>query len=325
MTSKVINFRGAKEAPKANRAEMKTLIFSVNEMGAWRIPPFQRPLTVNAKVRALSEEIREEGGIIPGVITFGSLKGQESIIYIVDGQHRLEAFRLTGLPEFLADVRHVTFETMADMAEEFVNLQSSLVKMRPDDILRGLESSVKFLADIRKACPFVGYDQIRRGTAASPVVGMSMLLRGWLSAYKDTPATSHVISTRHLAEVLDQDKVQDLIQFAITAEAAWGRDPEYYRLWSTLNMTLCMWIWRRMVKDQDRSSLSRHTRLNIKQFKTALMGLSAKSDYLDWLQGRQLSDRDRGPAYTRIKKIMGAALTTEVKGKVVFPSTAWTS
>jgi len=38
----------------------------------------------------------------------------------------------------------------------------------------------------------------------------------------------------------------------------------------------------------------------------ASMALSADAHYLDWLQGHQLNDRDRGTGYTRIKDIWGA-------------------
>jgi hypothetical protein len=38
----------------------------------WKLPAFQRPLRVNAKVLALVEEIRTEGGVIPGILTLGA-------------------------------------------------------------------------------------------------------------------------------------------------------------------------------------------------------------------------------------------------------------
>jgi hypothetical protein len=50
--------------------------------------------------------------------------------------------------------------------------------------------------------------------------------------------------------------------------------------------------------------------------------LSADSHYLDWLQGRH---RDRGPAYSRIKKILTARLSEEMHGKVQLPHPAWAS
>lgn len=320
----IIPFKPAKEAPKSHRSAMETLIFTAEQIGNWRIPPFQRPVSINAKVRAMAEEVKLNGGVINGVITLGTVKGEHAT-YIVDGQHRLEGYRISGLPEFIADVRFVTFNTMAEMAEEFVILNSSLVKMRPDDILRGLEYSIKALQTIRKECPFVGYDQIRRGTT-SPILGMSLLLRSWSGAHKETPVSSQQQTAASIAESMDTDNVENLIQFLTTVHAAWGRDPEYARLWSGINLGLCMWLWLRLVKDLERTGVKRYVKLNIKQFRAAMMGLSADSQYLDWLQGRSMGDRDRNPCYVRIKKIMLARLRSEAPGmKIKFPQPAWAS
>lgn len=316
----VLPFKSGREPPRNAKSAMETKIFTLGEIGAWRIPPFQRPVRTNEKVRALTEEIRVDGGVIPGIITLGTVKTEEAI-YIVDGQHRLEAFRNSGLPEFLADVRFIRFETMAEMAEEFVRLNSSLVRMRPDDVLRGLEASVKALSKIRRECKFVGYDQIRRGTT-SPILGMSMLLRVWHGSQPETPVNGGM-SAVHIAETISDDSVEELIQFLTVAHSSWGRDAEYARLWSSLNLGLCMWCWRRLVKDPDRTGNKRYIHLNIRQFANCLMALSSDSHYLDWLQGRQISDRDRGPAYGRIKKIWTARLRNDVRSKIAFPQPAW--
>lgn len=320
----VIPFRVAREAPKAERSAMETLIFTVEQMGQWKVPAFQRPISINQKVLALAEDIKRDGGAIQGVITLGTIKGSD-FTYIVDGQHRLEAFRISGLPEFIGDVRHIKFDSMAEMADEFVRLNTALVRMRPDDILRGLESSVKSLQRIRKECVFVGYDQIRRGTT-SPIVGMSALLRCWRGSAKETPGTGGALSTpAMIAQALGDEETDDLIVFLKIAEAAWGRDAEYARLWGSLNLTLCMWLWRRLVRGHDRTSVKRHLSLNFKQFRNCLMGLSADGTYLEFLQGRQINDRDRNPAYQRIKRIWGARLSSEFRGRIQFPAAAWVS
>src|SRR3977135_3009775 len=161
-----VTMRGAREAPKAVRSTMETLIISIDEVEKLKLPPFQRPLRVNEKVRAAAEEMKKEESI-SGVITLGKL-AKEASTYIVDGQHRLEVFQLSGLNEALCDVRVCHFDTMAEMADEFVRLNSALVRMRPDDVLRGLESTSPALKQLRADCNFVGYDQIRRGGACSP-------------------------------------------------------------------------------------------------------------------------------------------------------------
>ncbi len=320
----VVSISGAREAPKAVQSRMETLIITLTMAHAWKIPPFQRPLRINEKVRTVTEQIKKSE-TIEGVLTLGKLKGDPSL-YIVDGQHRIEAFKLSELTEAIADVRICMFDTMGEMADEFVRLNTSLVKMRPDDILRGLESSVPALLQIRKSCEFVGYDNIRR-SGTGPIVSMSALMRCWSAAGYETPASSNSgVSAAQLVQNLDQSSLQNLIVFLATAHAAWGRDPEYYRLWGNLNLALCMWLWNKLVIDRDRYGTKKYAILNVTDFKRCLMSVSAEGDYLAWLPSRQLSDRDRSPCYTRLKAIFVRRLSEESKGKkIIFPAPAWAS
>lgn len=320
----VISITGAREAPKSEQSRMDTLIITPEMVGAWRMPPFQRPLRVNDKVRAVTEHIKNTE-VVEGVLTLGRLKG-DSALYVVDGQHRTEAFKLSELQEAIADVRVVPFDSMADMAEEFVRLNTSLVKMRPDDILRGLEATVPALKAIRKSCEFVGYDQVRRGRSG-PVVSMSALIRCWMAASYETPASSSSgLSAAAMAQSLDQGSVQNMIAFLATAHAAWGRDPEYYRLWGNINLALCMWLWNKLVMDRDRFGNKRYVVLSVTEFKRCLMSVSAEGDYLAWLVGRNLSDRDRSPCYAKLKSIFARRLAQDANGKrPALPSPAWAS
>jgi hypothetical protein len=320
----VINISGAKEAPKSQQSRMETIIVNQAMVTNWKIPAFQRPLRVNDKVRIVAEQLKKSE-TIEGVLTLGKLRNDPAH-YIVDGQHRIEAFKLSEVEEAIADVRVIIFDTMSDMADEFVRLNSNLVKMRPDDILRGLESSTPSLKQIRKSCEFVGYDQIRRGKSG-PIVSMSALLRCWSASTFETPASSNSgLSAGSLAQSLDQTGVQNMIAFLATAHAAWGRDPEYYRLWGNLNLSLCMWLWNRLVIDRDRFGNKRYAVLTPTEFKKCLMSLSADGDYLTWLPGRNLNDRDRSPCFGRIKSIFTRRLGDENGGKrPSLPSPAWAS
>ena len=76
-------------AERTTRTKVDTIEFSVDEAKGWALPPFQRPLQVNAKVLVIAEGIKEDGGVVPGILTFGMLGGKK---YLVDGQHRREAF-----------------------------------------------------------------------------------------------------------------------------------------------------------------------------------------------------------------------------------------
>ncbi len=53
------------------------------------------------------------------------------------------------------------------------------------------------------------------------------------------------------------------------------------------------------------------------------MALSADANYLDWLPGRLLNDRDRSPALQRIKTVFARRLSDTVTGKFNMPQPAW--
>jgi len=299
----------------------ETKIFTSDDISEWRLPPFQRTLRVNDKVRELANTIKNDGGIIPGVMTLGTLK-DSSVVYVVDGQHRLEAFRLSGLAECLTDVRFMHFDAMSEMAEEFVNLNSRLVSWKPDDILRGLEPSTPILQKLRKECPFVGYSQFRRNPD-SPIISASLAVRLWAGTLPETPAATGPTAARTV-ESMTMESMNELIEFLNICEAAWGRDAQYSRLWSSLTLGLCMWLWRRTVRDAHRTSIKRWIKLDRREFSICLMSLSADSTYLDWLQGRQLNDRDRAPGYKRIKKLFAARLQNDgFKNTIRFPQPQW--
>lgn len=321
----VVHIKGSKEAPKAQRSSMETIIVSVEQVNQWRVPPFQRPIRVNAKVGAMADEIKRDGVSLPGVITLGKLS-RDSTLYVVDGQHRLEAFRISGLQEVIVDVRIIQFDNMGEMADEFVGLNSKLVNMRPDDILRGLEPTLPQLQRIREECEFVGYDNIRRNATGSPVVGMSSIIRCWTSSAAETPSGNMVGGRSIVGAASDMDEASTghMIKFLQLARIAWGRDPEYFRLWSNLNLTICMWLWRRLVLDKERG-VKRAIVLSEAQFKQCLMSVSADPNYVDWLHRRVLSDRDRGPAYAKLRTIFSRRLISEGVVRPMLPSPAWVS
>lgn len=311
--SNVIKMRGAQ---KQTQTRVDTIIVTLEVLATWRVPPFQRPVRVNAKVLELVETLKAEEGVFPGILTIGVFQNES---YIVDGQHRVEAFKLSELKEGFTDVRYRYYESMTEMAEDFVRLNSQLVKMRPDDILRGLEGTSQALRHIRKECPFVGYDQIRRGTKA-PILSASMVLRSWMAASKTTPQGSGVSAVDHLRS-LTLEEAQHCVEFLCLAEKAWGRDPEYARLWGMLNTCICMWIYRRTVLT---AWSPRVPKLSKDIFRKCLIALST-TNYLEWLVGRNLTERDRSPCYSRIKTIFVRTIEQELGIKTRFPQPEWSS
>lgn len=319
MTAKLVALPGLKNAPRsAPKSRMDTMLITPDSVAKWRCPPFQRPLKTNRKVLELSEKLKTDGGIIPGIVTLGILDSQW---YIVDGQHRMEAFRLADIKEGLVDVRIVEFETMTEMAEEFAQLNDSLVRLLPDDKLRALESALEPLQLIRKASKFVGYGNLRRG-GGSVLVSMSAVLRLWAASSKEVPQSSNT-NVVELAKEMSVEDAAALSEFLNTCYAAWGSDPEHSRLWGGLNMTILAWIWRRTVTGQ---YSSKTTKITKGQFLSCCMSLSASQQYLDWLVGRNgTRDRDRSPCYGRIRQIIQHRLTQDGLKKFYFPSPLWAS
>lgn len=307
---------------RKTRTTVDTIMVTPELLDTWKAPPFQRPVRENDKVRALAEQLKTDGGVWPGIVTLGVLEGKT---YIIDGQHRKASFLLSGLNEGYTDIRVHHFTDMAEMGEEFVNLNSQLVKMRPDDILRGLEGSIPELGRIREKCPFVSYEQLRRNVKA-PLLSMGATIRAWRNSMGEVPGWSSSVGVTSLARGLKDSQVDDLIEFLAIAERGFGRDPEFYRLWGALNMTLCMWIYRRTVMPQLASGPKRATKLSKDQFCRCLMSLSAHGHYMDWLVGRLMNDRDRSPAYSHIRDIFSRRLRDDMPGtKIAMPQPSWAS
>jgi len=321
----VVEIRGAQAAPRSERSSMETLIITPEMVDRWQLPPFQRPLKVNPKVQKIAIEMKTSE-VVPGIITLGRLKSSTAL-YLVDGQHRMQAFRLSELKEAIVDIRVVTFDSMAEMAEEFVELNSAIVKMQPDDILRGLESVSKTLRKIRAECGWVGYSNVRRNktSKSGPILSMSLLIRCWTGSSTDTPSGSmsgRTASTVVTAMDDDTETTSHLIRFLHMAFEAWGRDDEYRRLWGGLNLTMSMWLYRRLVLDKVRG-VRRYVVLNDSQFKQCLMSQSADKLYLDWLQGRNMSERDRNPCYIHNRRIFAKRLIAEGTTKALMPTPSW--
>lgn len=308
------------DAERATKTTLDTIEITGRLVGSWKSPPFQRTLTINQKVKHLIEEVRRDG-VIPGVLTLGIL---DDVVYVVDGQHRLNACLQADLPVAYADVRWHYFDSMAAMAAEYVRINTPLVRLRPDDVLKGLEQSNVYLKRIRSKCPYIGYDVVRR-TQHSPVLSMSTFLRVWFGTRAESPVLWG--SALMVAEQLDDQETDAAIEFIQTCFEAWHRDVEYSKLYGSLNLILCGWLWRNVVKatqPKQKKGISRCDKMTIDQFKRGMMSLSAASDYLEWLVGRRISDHDRAPAYGRMKSILVNRYLQDQKSKLRLPQPAWT-
>ncbi len=337
MASNIIRITGAREvsqrAPRTVRREMDTLVVSPAVVEKWRKPTFQRDLRVTRKVREVAGVIRREG-VIPGIVTLGVMQGDT---YLIDGQHRIEGLRMACdrdfrvddddgqdvpfIKEAYADVRIGYYESMADMGEEFVEINSALVRMKNDDILRGLEGLNPHLAAIRRKCPFIGYDRVRTGDGRV-LISMATSIRVWFGSVGNVPNPGP--SSTDAANMLDSDNVTMLTDFMSVCFESWGRGKENFRLWTSVNLGILMWLWRRAVLGEGANAATRTTPIGRPDFGRCLMALSANQRYVDWLVGRSLKDRDRSPCYARIRDIFATRLTELGQKKPRFPQDDWT-
>ena len=300
---------------KETHSRNDTIQLSHGSVDQWKAPPFQRPLKVNAKVAALAVELKANGGVIPGTITLGILDKQT---FLLDGQHRIHAWKMSELETGYADVKYLYCETVGEMAEEFYKSNSRLVNMRPDDYLKAMEESNDHMKYIRRRCPYVGYDFLRRGSA-SPILSMSSVLRCWAISAPETPGGGGTAAVA-LADGLTQNDAEHIVTILNLCHGAWGRDSEYSKLWGALNLTLVMWMYRRMVVVRYSPNT---VQVSKDQFGKCLMSLSASTDYLDWLVGRNLGERDRSPAFRRIKEAFAKRLEVDMEYKQRLPAPEW--
>jgi hypothetical protein len=305
----------ATDAERGTRTTLDAAVVTPSVVKSWKAPPFQRPLKENSpKLADVAQEIRATE-IIPGVITLGVI-GKE--LWLIDGQHRVHAFLSSERDEAFVDLRYAHFSDMAEMSKEFKKLNGKIANMTPDDLLRAEEQSNAVLRRVRRECPFVGYGQVRRNPKA-PVLSMSALLRCWFGTAPEVPSLGG-LTANEVVERLTEAEAQMLIDFAKVAFNAWGSDIQHAKLWTNLNLAVCMWLYRRLVIHPYSSSTKRLTK---ELFTKCMMSVAADGTYSDWLVGRMLRERDRSPAYSRVKGIFARRLEAETGEKPRLPSPEW--
>jgi hypothetical protein len=298
--------------------QMETKLLTLAEMDGWALPPFQREEVQTKRVIEFAEGLKQNGGTIGGVIHLGRLPNDDAT-YLVDGQQRRNACHLSGRDEFIADVCEKLYDSMIEMAAEFQNLNSRLVPLKPDDLLRACEVTHKAMQQLRSNCPFVGYGFIRRADH-SPVLSMSAALKSWFGSGYGTPQNPG--QAINLLDQFTDTQCQLLTVFLLAAYTAWGNDKQAARLWSNPNLTMCMYLYRKLMLEQS----NRRAAVPADMFRKCLMSVAANSNYYDWLQGRHLHERDRSPCYKRLRTIFAERLTQEYGGKLYrMPSPDWVS
>jgi hypothetical protein len=299
---------------KTKPLTMETIEVTPEMVETWQAPVFLREVTENRRVWELAQTMRSNGGVWPGVVTLGIWDGQT---FIIDGQHRRRSFGLSRLPVGYVAVRYMYGASMTEMARESVQLNSMLNYMRSNERLRGLEEAIPALGQIRQICPFVAYDAVRRGTG-SPAISLALVIRAWSGSDPNRPRSGG--AAVNAARAMTAADTVRLTDFLTLAESAFGRGKESRGLWGALNLTLCMWLYRRLVLYPYSAKTAW---LSADLFRQCLISLSADSEYPDWLVGRHLNTSHLALAYRRIKEAFILRLGMEPGKKAVLPKPTW--
>ena len=127
-----------------------------------------------------------------------------------------------------------------------------------------------------------------------------------------------------MASEISLDDARSLSDFLNSALRAWGREFENSRLWGGLNLTLSMWLYRLLVLAPTASrGQKRFVHMTPAQFEKCLLALASASQYVDWLWGRQMGERDRAPAYRRIREAFASRMAADGLSKIKLPAPSW--
>lgn len=327
-----------KGTDKDDISTMKTMLIEPDRLAEWKRPIFQRPFVKTKRVEEIvgamqleaAKDPREACAIIEGVVTLG-IVGKDT--YLVDGQHRLGSFALAAkelmehggvlVRQALVDVRVRRFDSLKDMADAFINLNSQLNPTKPDDIMRSLAASNEYLAEIAEKCPFVGYD-LTGANKKIKLLSMSSAIRTWFGSGGIVPANGPS-ALEIVRKYLDRNQADMMMAFYGAAmEAGWAHEP-FKRLWGSLNLGINMWIYRRTVLGETmRFGQGGHKPMVLtrEQYIVCMRSLM-EPEYMDWLVGRQLRFQDRNPCYAHIREHFTVALKQLGVEAPRFPQAQW--
>lgn len=302
--------------------EMRVLTQEVFE--SWDSPPFQRPVSVGKNVAKASLTMQDTGCIMTAIY-LGVWEGKT---YIVDGQHRRVAFIGSGLDRVVAPVitKYYKDDTpgLLEMCEDFLLIQAHIKNPTANDKLRALEPMSSGLQKIRKECPFVGYGGFRCNKN-SPIVSMAQVIRSMVTSGQEelgSPAKSAVVHAREMT----LHEANSLTIFLKLAFEAWGRDKEHKPLWTPMNMSLCLWFFRRMLKAPSPNKDSKGD-VTQQQFSNIFFELLSNRRYRSLLQansGGRLGDPEvRNPVLKELMRAIKRSLKRDKVRDYYMPDPSW--
>ena len=307
-----------------NSLEVKLMILTREEVESWRKPAFQREVSCTHAFYELVEQINERG-FIASALTLGVWGGA---FYKVDGNHRIMAFLASDRKEILAPV---IIRQYADggvgfirMCEDFIEISKHIKTPTADNLLKALEGVERHVKLIRKSCPFIGYAHLWKNSSA-PVVNMSRVIRSLIISKQEMPGSGFTGgSAVELAKALTPEETHCLISFMRAAFKAWGRDKEFRPMWNALNLTICLWFFRRMSKGE--LFCGRGTPISVAHFSQCLLALSLNPRYLTLIsqKGRRIhAPETRNPICRELMKTFEQKLDAEGLTDVPLPKPNW--
>lgn len=324
-----------RSVPKRDLAQTEVKLVTPEKMAEWQLPPFQRGFKPTDDVHKAAGDMQLEAAhdpeeafcTIPGIITVGVFKGDK---YLLDGQHRRGAFIIAAgevivhggvsVKNALVEVRQKAFATMREMAEEYKELNSKLRVTTADDVLKAIAYDDPNMIRIAEACPWIGYDLTGKENRAKYLLSMSAAIRTWIGSNgvvpSNGPKASEIVEKMMSSEMASQ--IVDF--FSACVEAGWLA-PQAKRLWSTLNLGIVMWMWRRLVLGESvqRSHGGIKPMVMTREEFVVCMAYLVEEKYLHDLVGRSLQYRDRVPCYDRIKGLFTEALVQNGRTNPRFP------
>ena len=265
----------------------KDVLLTIDDLEYLMKPPCQRFVSKTKRVERLTEEMLKTGRLGVGILLVMGLPNGE--VHLVDGNHRIEAFRNSGLKSIIVSVQTKSAKTYKDIAEEYIRCQCSLKTSTVDDKLKGIAVGHPPLQKIAQFCTFVTYK--RASTRSDCLISMSDVVHCWFDASTNPPTRysgDKGIPIEECAKLITDKDAACIIEWLLVCQISLGTVNRV--LWAPLNMTLCLWLYKQMVKGGCKGPC---TRLKIAEFGRGLAGL-VNMKYTNYLKGLKLTTPNAG-------------------------------
>lgn len=244
------------------------------------VPAYQRQQYLNAKRAPKIRAKIQASAMIPGIVYICEIDELSVRDVIHDGQQRTAIALTTAHDSFTAHVIRCRFETVAEAAEDYEELNSKVVNHKPDEMLKASAYRLPRLLRLMDL-DFLTYSSARSGAAK---VSVATALRAWRSAASIEAPIQTTVGVADIARTLSDQDVDGLTCFLRTVRESWGALKEHRGLYNVANLTITMWLYRMMVelKAEDQR---RCTNLSLTEFSIGMQAL-VSPDYLCFLRGK---------------------------------------